>query len=90
MGKPPWLLGTFSHRWSDQKIKEQLLAYVGYTQLCNTAGVPAMSVPLHWSSSGLPIGVQFIAPFAQEHRLFSLAGQLERAEPWSGKIPQGL
>ncbi|SEJ71591.1 amidase [Deinococcus reticulitermitis] len=58
-----------------------------YTQLANLTGVPAMSVPLHWTPDGLPVGVQFVAPLAREDRLFSLAGQLERARPWAGRRP---
>jgi amidase len=41
-----------------------------------------MSVPLHWCESGLPLGVQFVAPHGGEGLLFQLAGQLERAQPW--------
>jgi amidase len=58
-----------------------------YTPAINVAGVPAMSVPLGSSRSGLPIGVQFIAGFGREDLLFQLAGQLERAQPWAGKVP---
>lgn len=46
-----------------------------------------MSVPLHWTADGLPVGVQFVAPFAREDRLFRLAGQLERAQPWFDHCP---
>ncbi len=59
-----------------------------FTQLANLTGQPAMSVPLHWSESGLPCGTQFIAPFGDEHTLFKLAAQLESAQPWINKIPQ--
>lgn len=64
----------------------QSLEKTPFTQLANLTGQPAMSVPLHWSA-GLPIGVQFVAPFGREDLLFSLAGQLERAHSWSRKRP---
>jgi amidase len=83
LGQAPWKIGALDHGAPIETLREQLLSYVGYTPICNTSGVPAMSVPLVWNERGLPIGVQFVAPFAREDRLFALAGQLERARPWS-------
>lgn len=60
---------------------------VPFTAPYNATGQPAMSVPLHQSSDGLPIGTQFIGRFAEEETLFSLAGQLETASPWIGRHP---
>ncbi len=58
-----------------------------FTQLANLTFVPAMSVPMGKDASGLPIGVQFIAPFGGEGRLIRLAAQLERAFPWATLPP---
>ena len=52
---------------------------IGFTSLFNATGNPAMSVPLHWTASGLPVGVQFVAPFGDDATLFRLAAQLEIA-----------
>ena len=57
------------------------------TQVANQTGLPAMSVPLSWNAAGLPIGVQFMAPFGDEATLFQLAAQLEVARPWAGRVP---
>ncbi|MCL4746923.1 MAG: amidase [Burkholderiaceae bacterium] len=57
-------------------------AYTPFTPLANVTGQPAMSVPLHWNTHGLPIGSHFIGRFGDEAMLFRLAAQLERARPW--------
>ena len=64
----------------------QSLAPVPFTQLANVTGVPAMSVPLHVCDSGLPMGVQFTGTHGDEGKLLSLAGQLEQAAPWMGRV----
>jgi amidase len=46
-----------------------------------------MSVPLHWSKAGLPIGSHFAAAAGNERLLLELAFQLEAAHPWAGRRP---
>ncbi len=58
-----------------------------FTAIVNVTGQPAMSVPLHWSEDGLPIGVQMIGPLFGEAMLIRLAAQLEGARPWADKHP---
>jgi amidase len=61
--------------------------FTPFTAVINITGQPAMSVPLHWSDGGLPVGVHFIGrPFA-EATLIRLAAQLEQARPWAHRHP---
>ena len=55
--------------------------------VANITGNPAMSVPLWWSTAGLPIGVHFLGRFGDEATLFRLASQLEAARPWQSRAP---
>jgi amidase len=61
--------------------------YAAFTALFNVTGQPAMSMPLHHSAEGLPIGTQFVGRFGDEATLFRLAGELERAAPWATRVP---
>jgi amidase len=69
---------------------EQLLRnteFTPFTAIANLTGLPAMSLPLHWSEAGLPIGVHAIGPPADDALLLSLATEIESARPWSDRRP---
>jgi amidase len=53
----------------------------------NVTGQPAVSLPLHWSAGGLPVGVQIVAGMGREDLLIRVAAQLEAAMPWEGRRP---
>jgi amidase len=61
--------------------------FTPFTAVANLTGLPAMSLPLHQNTDGLPIGVQAIGPPAGDALLIRLAAQLERARPWSADRP---
>ena len=68
-------------------LYNRTFAFMPFTPIFNASGQPAMSVPLYWNDSGLPIGMQFAGRFGDEATLFRLAGQLEKALPWADRIP---
>lgn len=89
LAKPPLPVGALEvdENASRLEIIDQFHSFSPFTAPFNASGQPAMSVPLHWNSQGLPIGTQFAAAFGGERRLFSLAAQLEEAAPWKGRLP---
>lgn len=58
-----------------------------FTPLGNVTGLPGISLPLHWSRDGLPVGVHILGPPAGESLLLRLAAQLEAASPWRDRRP---
>ena len=88
MATPPHPLGLLSLSNPDRAAQgAAILQTVGYTQLANATGHPAMSVPLFWNDAGLPIGIQFMGRMNEEGLLFRLAGQIEAARPWFERMP---
>ena len=60
------------------------LTYTPFTQLANLTGQPAISLPVHLSKEGLPLGVQVMALKGEERRLLQLASQIEQTDLWVG------
>jgi amidase len=86
--KPPLPLGSIDgHETDIEKAFAPILEYATYTPIFNATGQPAISLPLHWTAGGLPVGVQIAGRFGDEGLLFRLAAQLEIARPWSGRRP---
>ncbi|WP_419736138.1 amidase [Pseudomonas sp. COR18] len=74
-------------RLSLAELIERFHSYSPFTALFNASGQPAMSVPLHWSAQGLPMGAHFAGRFGDEATLLALAAQLEQARPWRARVP---
>lgn len=69
------------------KAVARAFSFAPFTQIANITGQPSMSVPVHFSADGLPVGVCFTSRFGDEPTLFRLAAQLEQAAPWKDQIP---
>lgn len=69
----------------DAIARDNLTPYP-FTQLANLTGTPAMSLPLHWTPEGLPLGVQVCGRMGDEATLLQLAAELEAARPWFDRV----
>ena len=87
LASPPVNIGTIDMNTNDMKTYvERLTKYSPFTGIFNQSGQPSMSVPLFRTKDNLPIGSMFSASFGNENLLFSLAGQLEEAQPWAESL----
>jgi amidase len=88
LGGPPVANGVLDTSERDvERAFAPLLRYVPFTPLQNATGQPAISLPLHWTAAGLPVGVMLTGRFGDEATLLRLAGQLETAAPWKARRP---
>jgi amidase len=87
LGQPPVELGTLVYAGDPFELRRRMAKFSPYTYLSNATGQPAISLPLHWSAAGLPIGLHFTARMGAEDVLIRLAAQLEQAQPWVTRKP---
>jgi amidase len=89
LAKPPIEIGALEPREGEPPIQMLMNSadWVPFTPVWNVTGQPAISLPLHETADGLPVGVQLVGPPAGEELLISLAAQIEAAQPWAGRRP---
>jgi amidase len=90
MALPPAELGTIGSGAEDDDPMAPIwraVPYAAFTAPFNASGQPAISLPLHWTDGGLPIGVQLVADMGREDLLIRVASQLEQARPWAERRP---
>jgi amidase len=73
--------------WEDATRKKAAGNWGLFTMPWSISGQPAISLPLHWTPEGLPVGVQLVADSGREDVLIRVASQLEEAKPWSARRP---
>jgi amidase len=84
-GRPPEL-GWFTAEGPEAEGR-RVVSFIPYTAQFNMTGQPAVSLPLHWTPEGLPVGVQLVAAYGREDLLVRVASQLEQAAPWADRHP---
>jgi amidase len=68
-------------------LLDRMARHLAFTEPFNVTGHPAISLPLHWTADGLPLGVQLVTRLGREDLLLRVAAQLEQAAPWSERRP---
>jgi len=67
---------------------ERAFQFIPFTPAFNMSGQPAINVPVEWTDTGLPVGVQLVAAYGREDVLLRVASQLETAKPWAHRTPE--
>ena len=80
-------LGELAPTNPDPGIGTRMGTLVTFMMPFDVTGQPAISLPLHWSADGLPVGVQLVAAYAREDVLLRVSAQLEEAAPWAERRP---
>jgi amidase len=89
LATPPVLVGAMRDDADPQADFDAQKAFTPWTSAWNVTGMPAVSLPLHWTPDGLPVGVMLAARPAEEELLIALASQVETAAPWADRRPPG-
>jgi len=86
LGAPPPELGWFTAEGPEGEGR-RVVGFIPYTAQFNMTGQPAISLPLHWTPDGLPVGIQLAAAYGREDVLIRVASQVELAAPWADRRP---
>ncbi|MEY9964557.1 amidase [Streptacidiphilus sp. MAP12-16] len=87
LAQPPAQIGGLRDDADPAQEFANLTAFTPFTPLYNATGQPSVSLPLHWTEAGLPIGVMLGGRYGDEATLIALSAQLERARPWISRKP---
>jgi amidase len=86
LAAPPAPVGYFEEVEPPENFERQK-RFAPYAAVYNVTGQPAVSLPLHWTDAGLPIGVMLAGRMGDEATLISLSAQIEAARPWHDRHP---
>ncbi len=87
LGLPPQPVEFFAEDGDVMDNLRRQGSFTPFTSVYNLTGQPAISLPLHWTADGTPIGISLAGRPAGEGPLISLCAQLEAARPWADRMP---
>ena len=77
--------------WYDQSDGQrnfaQQVQVAPFTSFVNISGLPAITLPVHQTPAGIPVGVQLIGRPGGEATLLAIGAQLERRVGWQKRHP---
>ena len=76
-----------AERSEDGHVPADLRPTMEFTAPFNISGQPAISLPLHRTPDGIPVGVQLVAGADREDVLLAVSAQLEESIPWHHHYP---
>ena len=92
LSEPPAKVGRFNHDREDYENYRigpgGVFEYSPFCATFNASGQPAATVPMHWTTNGLPVGVHFASAFGEDATLIALCAELEEVSPWAQKYQQ--
>jgi amidase len=87
LAQPPLRIGEIRDDADPARDFENQKAFTPFTSPWNVTGMPAVSLPLHVTADGLPVGVMLAARPGEDQALLALAAQVEAAAPWLDRRP---
>lgn len=87
LATPPPLVGALRDDADPAADFEAQKRFTPWTSAWNVTGMPAVSLPLHQTPGGLPVGVMLAARPAEEHLLLAASARIEEARPWAHRRP---
>ncbi len=87
LASPPLPIGAIRDDTDPARDFENQKRFTPWTSAWNVTGMPAVSLPLHMTADGLPVGVMLAGRPAEDHLLLSLSAQIEAAAPWRDRHP---
>ncbi len=87
LAQPPLRIGETRDDEDPARDFENQKRFTPYTSAWNLTGMPAVSLPLHMTADGLPVGVMLAGRPGEDHLLLALSAQVEAAAPWHDRSP---
>ena len=90
---PTTQVAAFPSDWEFPTVVggEEMTDYLGWMMSCcmiTATGCPAISIPAGFTSDGLPVGLQLVAPIGAEQQLLEIAAAIEHADPHHHAVPE--